>query len=102
MVNTGGFRLKDHFLLGFIPGLILPLIGFYLYFLLMFSYMGWGNFLSHVIKTNLAVSVLSLGVILNLGLFMLFYTRGMDRSAQGVIGSTFVYAFIVVYFKVLR
>jgi hypothetical protein len=47
------------------------------------------------------VSVLSLGVILNLVLFFYFYKVETDKSAQGVIGASFVYAFIVVYVKMI-
>lgn len=94
--------MKDHFLTGLIPGLILPLFGFYLYAVFFFSYMSFSAFLEHVIKANLALSVLSLGVILNLGLFFLFYRLQHDRAARGVIGATFIYAFMVLYFKVIR
>lgn len=94
--------IKDHFLSGFIPGLLLPLLGFYLYYLGFFGYMELGAFVKHVIAVNLAVSVLSIGVILNLGLFFLYYYLEMDSAAKGVIGATFLYAFFVVYFKVLR
>ena len=94
--------MKDHFLTGFITGLISPLIGFYLYARLFFDYMSFSAFTEHVIKANLAVSVLSLGVILNLGLFFLFYRIQYDCAARGVIGATFIYAFVVLYFKVIR
>ena len=94
-------KIKDHFLAGFIPGLLLPLIGVYIYYGLFFSYMGFNSFLHHLEKNNLGLSVLSLGVILNLALFFLFYQFEKDRSARGVIGASFIYAFIVLYFKVL-
>ena len=94
--------LKDHFLSGFIPSLLLPLIGSYIYYLVFFEYMGVQQFYSHITSNNLFISVLSIGVILNLGLFFLFYQFEKDRSAQGVIGATFLYAFIVLYFKILR
>jgi hypothetical protein len=92
---------KDHFLTGFIPGLLLPLPGIYIYYLLFFPYMGFRSFLNHISKSDLLISVISIGVILNLGLFFLFYRMEIDRSAKGVIGATFIYAFIVLYFKVL-
>ncbi|CAN5486257.1 hypothetical protein BH11BAC2_BH11BAC2_23290 [soil metagenome] len=93
---------KDAFITGFIPGLILPLIGFWIYFMLFFNYMDFKGFYHHVIRANLFVSVLSLGVILNLGIFFLFYKIEADRSAKGVIAATFLYAFMVIYFKVLQ
>jgi hypothetical protein len=88
-------------MVGFVPGLLLPLLGFYIYYLLFFAYMTLDGFIDHVVKANLAVSVLSLGVILNLGLFFLYYMKEVDKAARGVIGATFIYAFIVLYFKVL-
>jgi len=94
-------KLKDEFKSGFIPGLLLPLLGFYIYYLLFFSHMSFDGFIDHVVKANHAVSVLSLGVILNLGLFYLFYTKEIDKAVKGVIGATFIYAFIVMYFKIL-
>lgn len=92
---------KDAFLTGFIPGLVAPLLGFYIYFLIFFKYMGFGKFIEHLQRINMIVSVLSLGVVLNLAIFFLFYQLKLDRSAKGVIAATFIYAFIVVYFKVL-
>lgn len=93
---------KDHFLSGFIPGLLLPLVGYYLYYLGFFNYMAFGEFNKHLLKSGLFISVLSLGVILNLGIFFLYYQWKCDRSARGVIAATFIYAFMVMYFKVLR
>lgn len=101
MVKGARFRLKDQFMTGFVPALLFPLIGFYIYYLLFFGYMTFDGFIDHVTRANLAVSVLSLGVILNLGLFFLFYTKELDKAARGVIGATFLYAFIVMYFKIL-
>jgi hypothetical protein len=93
---------KDAFLTGFIPGLLLPVIGFYLYFLLFFQYMGLNKFIEHLLRINMLVSVLSLGVFLNLILTFYFYRAEADRSIKGVIAASFIYAFVVVYFKVLR
>lgn len=92
---------KDAFLTGLIPGLILPFVGFYLYYLLFFNYMDIHSFIDHVVRINKAIAVLSLGAILNLALFFIFYQMQLDKSARGVIAATFIYAFVVVYFKVL-
>ncbi len=96
-----GLRLKDQFMTGFVPALLLPLLGFYIYYLLFFGYMTFDGFIDHVVRSNLAISVLSLGVILNLALFFLFYMKEIDKAARGVIGATFLYAFIVLYFKLI-
>lgn len=92
----------DHFLFGFISGLIGPLIGFYFYYLLFFRYMGFNSFYRHVVSSDKLISVLSLGVILNLVLFFIFYQTEKDRSLRGVVGATFIYAFVVLYIKMLR
>ncbi len=92
----------DHFLVGFIGGLITPLIGFYVYYLFFFSYMGFTSFYNHISTSGKLISVMSLGVILNLVLFFIFYQTEKDRSLKGVVGATFVYAFVVLYFKILR
>ena len=94
-------KIKDHFLAGFVPGLLLPLIGVYIYYLLFFSFMGFNGFHNHLVRNDLLLPVISLGVILNLALFFLFYQFEKDHSARGVIGATFIYAFIVLYFKMI-
>lgn len=91
----------DHFILGLLLGLIAPLFGFYFYYLLFFHYMGFQSFYNHVSQSGKLISVLSIGVILNLVLFFIFYQLGKDRSVKGIVGATFIYAFIVLYLKML-
>lgn len=64
--------------------------------------MGFNSFYEHVESSDKIISVLSLGVIFNLGLFFIFYQREKDKSLKGVVGATFIYAFIVLYFKLIR
>lgn len=90
---------KDKFIIGFIPGLIVPVLGGYIFYLIFFRYMDFNYFVNHIINSQKWVSVLSLGAILNLGLFFLFYRMEWDRSAKGVLAATFLYAFMVVYYK---
>lgn len=101
MTQKRSYKLKDEFKSGFVPGMLLPILGFYIYYLLFFNYMSFDGFIDHVTKSNKAIAVLSLGVILNLGLFYLFYIKEIDKAAKGVIGATFIYAFIVMYFKII-
>jgi hypothetical protein len=90
---------KDSILLGFIPGLIAPFLGSLIFYFIFFNYMEINSFINHIIRSNTWVSVLSLGAIINLALFIFFFRRQWDRSARGVVGATFIYAFVVVYFK---
>jgi len=91
---------KDSSLLGLILGLITPFTGAGIFYLFFFSYMYFDKFITHILNTGQWISVLSLGVILNLGLFFLFLRNNSNRSARGVLAATFVYAFLVVYFKI--
>ncbi len=90
---------RDTFLRGFLPAAVFPFGGAVIFYLLFFGYMQFESFLDHIVSTSQWISVLSLGVILNLALFFLFIRSGADRSARGVLGATFLYAFLVVYFK---
>ena len=90
---------KDSFFIGFISALIVPFIGVYIFYLIFFHYMEFNYFIKHIISSEKWVSVLSLGVILNLALFYFFYKREWDQSLKGVLAATFIYAFVVVYFK---
>ena len=92
---------RDSLITGLLAGLILPLVGFYLYYFIFFRYMTFVEFTNHLIKTGLFVSVLSLGVILNLVSFFIFYRIEADQAAKGIILATFIYAFFVLYFKVI-
>lgn len=92
-------NFRNYFFSGFISGLVAPFLGAIIFYFIFFNYMYLENFITHIMGTNQWVSVLSLGVILNLGLFFLFLRNEDDRSAKGVLAATFIYAFIVVYFK---
>ncbi|MCC6384625.1 MAG: hypothetical protein LC117_04910 [Bacteroidia bacterium] len=89
----------NHFLLGFITGLLLPVIGSLLFYLIFFSYLDIEKFVIHVITTGHWIEVLSLGVILNLGAFFLFLKYDSEMSSRGVVGATFIFAFLAAYFK---
>lgn len=90
---------KNSFIAGFIPGLLLPFAGAWLFYLFFFNYMEVEQFARHVWNSGTWISVISLGVILNLGMFMLFLRFNFERSARGVLAATFFYAFLAVYFK---
>ncbi|TND08067.1 MAG: hypothetical protein FD123_2621 [Bacteroidetes bacterium] len=91
----------DHIALGFVLGLIMPFIGMYGYY--FFTYRTQIDFLYFIdfasTTTRAIVPLLSLGCILNLGLFFLFMWRDRYKSARGVIIATFLYAGWVAYMK---
>jgi hypothetical protein len=93
---------KNHFLTGFISGLLAPLIGFYIYYLISFRYMGFRSYISRLTEFGLASGVISLSLIANLIVFFYFIRAKTDRSAQGVIGATFLYGMLIVILKYAR
>jgi hypothetical protein len=92
------FRI-NHFIFGLLTGLLLPFVGVMVFYLIFFSYMDAGYFLNHIVNSGNWVSVLSLGVILNLGAFFLFLRNDAEMSSRGVLGATFIFAFIAVFYK---
>ncbi len=89
----------NHFFTGFIIGIILPFFGAAIFYLIFFGYMDVSFFLKHLLQTGYWLSVLSLGVILNLGAFFLFLHWQAERAAGGILGATFIFALLAVYFK---
>ena len=92
---------KDHFLTGFISGLIAPVIGFYIYYLISFRYMGLQSYISRLLELGLEAGVISLSLIANLVVFFYFIRIKADASARGVIGATFLYGMVIVCLKYL-
>lgn len=93
---------KDHFLTGFISGIIAPFIGFYIYYLISFRYMDFRLYISRLTELGLEGGVISLSLIANLIVFFYFIRGKADRSARGVIGATFLYALVIVIIKYTR
>ena len=89
----------DNKLLGFIIGLILPIIGIFIFWGGAYGIAGlrdMGILLTELQKLS---AVISIGLLANLPGFFLFYWKKKDESARGVIMATFVYAFIIVTVK---
>lgn len=98
-----GLKVKlDKIWFGLLCGIIGPMILFSAYHLIKYGHMGLHRFV-HYLETEGTFSPrISLCVILNLGLFFTFYWTKMDKAAKGIIGATFLFAFLVVYLKVIR
>ena len=88
----------DHIAFGLVPGLLLPLIGFYIWYAASWGKgIALGPFLD--LYTENAVKMLAVGCVLNLGLFFLYLQTDRYRSARGVVMSTMLYALLIVYVK---
>ena len=95
-----GFQVNkdkfDHILIGLIPGLIFPVM--IMYFILSY----YSNFtLQFIIENPLfspLVNDLKGALLINLGLFFLFYWFKKDKSARGVVFATLVYAAFYLWY----
>lgn len=88
----------DHVLYGLIPGLILPVL--IMYFILSY----YSNFtLQYIVENPMfspLVNDLKSALLVNLGLFFLFYYLKLDKSAKGVVFATLIYGAFYLYYIV--
>lgn len=94
----------DHFLLGVLAGLILPVIGFFIQFL-VFKW-GYGFTFDYFIETATSTpsklsNVLTLCAITNmLGFYLVFFRWKLDRASRGLVFMTLMMGAIIVYLSI--
>jgi hypothetical protein len=90
---------SDSKLLGFLIGLVLPLVGIFLFWTVAPRPGGLTDIMTLSEHPAVISAVISIGLLANLPAFFLFYRRKWDESARGVIMATFIYAIPIVYLK---
>ena len=91
----------DRFWVGFVPGLIGPLLCIIGFYIGKFSGIPFTEYLAMVKNPTVLSPLLSLGVIINLFIFFPFIWSNYYNSARGVIGATFLYTIPIVITKFL-
>ncbi len=92
----------DHGFIGAFLGLLAPLPGVYIYYLIAFhDRMSFHAFLEFVKAPEIFSKVLSLGLLINLPIFFLFIQLKHDRNSMTVLGATILYGAIIAYLKFL-
>ncbi len=96
MNKPNNFKNLDHLLVGLIPALILPA-------LIMAAILKYySSFtLEYIIENPMfspLVNDLKGALLINLGLFFLFYWLKKDKSAKGVLLATLLYGAIYIYY----
>ncbi len=86
---------------GVVAGVVMPLIGFIIFFLLNRHGMSLTDFIARIIDAGRTASVISVSVFANVVPFLLFNRFDMLRAARGVLGITLVWAFAVFAIKLL-
>jgi len=86
---------------GFISGIILPVISFFIFYLVRYRGIGMAEFLEYTYFRGILSSLLSLNILPNLILFYLFIRKDYLFSARGVLIATFLFAGLVLIIKVM-
>jgi hypothetical protein len=91
----------DKIMTGIISGLLLPFITAMIIFLFAKGNPGLHEWLERIAVANLSTHIISLCVLPNLLIFLLFNHYDMLRASRGVLGITIVWAIIVFGVKIL-
>jgi hypothetical protein len=91
----------DRMLIGWLIGTIVPIVIFLITYQVKYSEMEFLVFLKSMWQMKIFLKLLSLCVFPNLGFFFLFYRNKYDMAARGVIMATFIYAFVVLFAKLI-
>ncbi len=86
---------------GIVIGLIMPLIGVFVYYKIAGFRVDFWTFLREVKQLGVTSKVLSLGVLANLVVFLIFTNLKADRLSRGIVVSTFIYAAVILVLKFL-
>lgn len=86
--------------LGFFIGLLLPLLGVYIVYLVKFNGESFKSFTQLFIRnTDIAASVLSLSVLVNIIPFIYYTNRRLDLTARGILIATLIYGVLFILLK---
>ncbi len=86
--------------LGLVLGLLLPLVGIFIVYLVMSRGSSFSTFLN-TMKTDFdaAALILSLSILINIIPFIYYTNRRLDLTARGILIATMLYAVLIVLLK---
>lgn len=86
--------------IGFILGMVMPLIGFLVVFAVLRGGTDISTFLDHLTHhAKDAAKVVSLSILANVLPFLYFTNRRLDYAARGVFIATMLYAVLIVLLR---
>ncbi len=95
-------KSNDRLWIGITLGFVLPLLIFYLYYLLKFNDIEFISYLLAMHEYRLLFKVMSLCVLTDLPLFYLFLQLKWMKAARGVVMSCFSFAFMVLGYRIFN
>jgi len=84
---------------GVISGLIIPVIGFFIFFLVTRQGLSPGEYVQKIADAGNVTEIMSVSVFLNIIIFLVFNRLDMLRASKGVLGITIAWAFVVFGIK---
>jgi hypothetical protein len=93
---------KDNLKLGLVLGLIGPVLGLAIIYLIQYSAFSVSEFLDLFFNTNrLITSIGSLSLLANVILFTLYVNTHRDQTAKGIFAVTLIYGIVILLLKIL-
>ena len=86
----------DNVGIGFLIGFIVPVIVFFVVYLIGKNEISVSEYINSMQKLNVLVKLGSLCVFLNSAIFMGFIKLKFEKTARGILGATILYAFIIL------
>jgi hypothetical protein len=94
---------KDNMKLGMVMGLVGPVLGLLIIYLVKYSSVSFGVFFDEFIHTNkLLTSIGSLSLLANAILFTVYLNMHKDSTAKGIFIVTLVYGMGILLLKVFN
>ncbi len=87
-------------ILGFVIGLIFPMLGMLVMYYLKFSSIPFGEFINTLVNNHkVAAMVLSLSLLAEAIPFIYYTNKRLDHTARGIFIATMLYAVLIVLLK---
>ena len=94
---------KDNLKLGLILGLLGPVLGLIVVYLIKFSSYGFMEFLDYFFNDNrLITSIGALCLLANAVMFTIYINTHRDKTAKGIFATTLVYGITILILKIFN
>ena len=94
-------KALDKLYIGLIIGMLVPLVTFWLYYLLKFREVEFITDIRNIHLYKILFKILSLCVLPDLGVFYLFINNKYYHAAKGVVMACFIYALTVLAYRII-
>lgn len=91
----------DNFGIGFLIGFLLPLIIFFVVYLVSKNNISFSEYIDSLWQLNVLLKLGSLCIFVNSAVFMGFIKLKFEKTARGILGATIIYAFLVLISRAL-